>query len=87
MTRQNAGTVLKTAAAPALFWFGGVNAPACTGWAESTEPFDSSSWPSDSHAIGAAAATRAAKTTAMAISAGILMSAPIGGEPDYTHGR
>src|SRR5262245_9241244 len=55
-TRQNAGTPANAAAAFGLVPPGGVNAPACTDSAESRVPFATRTCPSDSHAIGAAAA-------------------------------
>src|SRR5262245_15016761 len=76
VTRQNAGTDLNAAAAPALLAFGGVNAPAAMVSAETTEPFDSCTALIEPHAIGAATAVRGAIATTMAINAAILMSAP-----------
>src|SRR4051812_23711223 len=77
MTRQNAGRDLNAAAAAALLAFGGMKALAATDSADDTAPFDSLTWPIDSHAIGAASATRGAIATTIAINTAILMSAPV----------
>jgi hypothetical protein len=53
--RQNAGSVLNTAAAAALFPEGGANAPAWIVSADVTVPFCRRTCDSDSHATGAAA--------------------------------
>ena len=56
VTRQNAGSVLNTAASFAFVVLGGVKAPAGADSAVSTCPFVTFSCASDSHAIGAGAA-------------------------------
>ena len=87
VTRQNAGSDLNPAAAAALLALGGVKAPAGTDSADNTKPFDSFTWPIDSHAIGAAPATRGAIATTTAINAAILMSAPLSSRARRLSGR
>src|SRR5690349_4125505 len=85
-TRQNAGTVLKAAAAFSFVVFGGVNAPSAIDCADSTRPFVSVICASDSHATGAAA-TACHRTSVIPASSAIPAAVLMRGSVDHGSAR